>query len=201
MTSPSAVREAVPQDEESLMALCRLLHAENAAFQRNDGKVRHMMHRAFAKQGVFIGVIGGHDAIEGAIILLVSSYWYSDDLHIEELFNYVHPDHRKSRHAKALLYFAKRCSDESGIPLNIGVMTGKQTAPKLNLYRKVFGYPIGAFFLYNNPWAKAETSPAEDGTIFWDQPFPRPGVKVLATSHLSQLDRDTLSVICKRAAV
>lgn len=200
MTSPSLVREAVPQDEQSLMALCRLLHAENAAFTANYDKVRGMLHRAFAKQGATIGVIGPLGEVEAAIILLISSYWYTDDIHFEELFNFVHPAHRKSHHAKSLLYFSKKCSDEIGPPLNIGVMTGKQTAPKLNLYRKVFGWPIGAFFLYNNPWAKAECEPDEHGTIFWDQPFPRPGVKVLATAHWSQADRDALSVMCKRSA-
>lgn len=200
MTSASLVRAAVPQDEESLMDLCRLLHAENAAFSANYTKVRAMLHRAFAKQGATIGVIGPVGQVEAAIILLISSYWYTDDIHFEELFNFVHPEHRKSHHAKSLLYFAKKCSDEIGPPLNIGVMTGKQTAPKLNLYRKVFGYPIGAFFLYNNPWAKAEVTPNDDGAIFWDQPFPRPGVKVLSTAQMTQADRDALSVICKRSA-
>lgn len=200
MTSPSVVRAAVPQDEEGLMSLCRLLHAENAAFSRNDDKVRAMLRRAFAQQGAAIGVIGPSSAIEGAIILLISSYWYTDDMHIEELFNYVHPDHRRSHHAKSLLYFAKRCADEMGIPLNIGVMTGKQQAPKLNLYRKVFGWPFGAFWLYNNPFAKAECAPDADGIVFWDQPFPRPGVKLVNTAALSQESRDALSVICKRSA-
>lgn len=179
------------------MKLCALLHAENAAFSRNDAKVRAMLHRAFAKQGVFIGVIGSSDAIEGAIILMISSYWYSDDLHIEELFNYVHPDHRRSMHARSLLKFAKRCSDTFGIPLNIGVMSGKRTASKINLYRKTLGYPVGAFFLYNNPWAKAECAPENDEMFFWDNPFPRAGIKVIETRGMSKDDKDALSRICK----
>lgn len=200
MSSPSVVRPATPADEESLMSLCSLLHAENAAFSKNDAKVRGMLHRAFARQGVSIGVIGPAGAVEGAIILMISSYWYSDEHHLEELFNYVHPDHRKSHHAKSLLQFAKRCADELGKPLNIGVMSGKRTASKINLYRKIFGYPIGTFFLYNNQWAHGECTPEGDGKFFWDNPFPRAGIKVIETAHMSKEDKDALSRICKSGA-
>lgn len=201
MTSPSIVRTAVPADEESLMALCTMLHGENAAFTKNDDKVRYMLHRAFARDGVSIGVIGPTNAIEGAIILMISSFWYTSERHLEELFNYVHPDHRRSNHAKALLKHACKCSDELKIPLNIGVMSGKRTAAKINLYRKTLGtYPIGAFFLYGNRWAKSESAPEGDELFFWDNPFPRSGVKVIGTKHLSKDDRDALSRICKNGA-
>lgn len=200
MPSPSNVRLAVPADEESLMALCAQLHAENAAFTKNDDKVRYMIHRSFMKDGVSIGVIGPIGAVEGAIVIMISSYWYSDMRHLEELFNYVHPDHRKSEHARSLLKFARTCSDTLGLPLNIGVMSGKRTASKINLYRKIFGWPIGAFFLYNNPWAKLETTPEDDKKFFWDNPFPRAGIKVIETRNLSKDDKDALSRICKNGA-
>jgi hypothetical protein len=60
----------------------------------------------------------------------------------------VHPKHRRSRHANALLKYSKHLSDEVGIPLLIGIISNKRTEAKVRLYRKHLP-ETGSFFLYN----------------------------------------------------
>lgn len=146
MTSP--VRKANPADEPELLEMCRALHNENGLFSMDDAKVSEMLHRAFNKQGAIIGVIGETGKIQGAIYMLISSFWYTNDWCLEELFNYVRPEHRKSTNAKDLINFGKRCSDDLGIPLVIGVVSNERTRAKLGLYQRQLADPVGAYFLH-----------------------------------------------------
>lgn len=149
----SIVRRAEPRDEDQLMHLCRLLYGENALFEMDDELVRHTLYRAFAKHDGIIGVVDGPDGLQGAIYLLISRFWYSRQHHLEELFNFVHPDCRRSGHAKALIGYAKVVSDELHIPLNIGVISNERTEAKVRLYQRQLGAPAGAFFFYNGQFA------------------------------------------------
>ena len=159
MLTISRVRKARPADEEELMELCRDLWLENALFNMNDDKVRAVMHRAFQNEGAIIGVIRDDDGpIEGAIFLTISTFWYSDDHHIEEYFLYVRPKYRRSHNAKDLMNFAKRCSDALGIPLVIGVISNHMTKEKVGLYRRQFPNEAGSFFIYN-------TVPMANGSV------------------------------------
>lgn len=131
------------------MELCRALHAENGMFTMSEDKVRGMLQRAFNRQGGIIGALGVPGRIEGAIYLVISDYWYSDDWHLSELFSFVLPQYRKSNNAKELITFAKRCSDEIGIPLVIGVISNERTEGKVRLYQRQLDKPAGAFFVYD----------------------------------------------------
>ena len=107
------------------MALCRDLHEENGIFELNEDKVRIMLHKAFKREGGILGAIGPSGSIEGLIYMLVSTFWYSDSPHLEELFLYVSPPFRgKTRNAIELIQFAKWCSEQSGFPLLIGIISG-----------------------------------------------------------------------------
>lgn len=143
------VRKAKPSEAPELMDLCRALHAENAMFSMNEGKVKEMLDRAFNQQGGIIGVIGDPGHIQGAIYLLISSFWYTNEYCLEELFSYVFPEHRRSTNAKDLVEFGKRCSDELGIPLVIGVVSNIRTEAKVGLYKRQLSAPVGAYFAYN----------------------------------------------------
>lgn len=129
--------------------------------------------RAFAKKGGIIGVIGEPNNIEAMQYLLVSKFWYSKDHHLEECFNFVRHDMRKSDHARKLLSFAKECADTLKIPLVIGVLTNSRMEGKVRLYRRSLGIPAGAFFVYNANWTMPEPS-SED---FWRAPFHEQRVK------------------------
>lgn len=160
MTDTPSVRIADASDEEEIMGLCRLLHAENGLFDMQESKVRDVLRMAFAKKGGMCGVIGKPGAIEAVIYLLISQFWYSGDWHLEELFSFVHPDHRRSKNSDFLVEKAKEWSTTLNLPLVIGIVSNDRVLPKVRLYRKRLGNPSGAFFVYNSKWVEnAEGSP------------------------------------------
>lgn len=156
------VRLATAQDEPELLRLLRMMHQENGILSLDEDSARRMFARAFEGKGGIIGVIGPPDDIRAAIMLVFSKFWYTNDDHLEDCFNYVRPDHRKSDYAKTLIGFAKNCSDEIGVPLFIGILTNNRMAEKVRLYRRSLGYPAGAFFTYNATWVNGLEPQADD---------------------------------------
>jgi GNAT superfamily N-acetyltransferase len=144
------VRRATEKDEEELVAMCRELHRENGMFPADEHRARAYLEKAFGdKGGAIIGVIGPPGGkLQGAIYLLISTFWYTWDWHLEELFSYVRPQYRRTDNARKLVRFAKRCSEETELPLFIGVMSRTRTKAKVRLYEREFADPIGAFFFY-----------------------------------------------------
>ena len=136
-------------EESNVMELCHQLHEENGIFKMDDEKVRAMLARAFDRQGGILAGVGEPGKIEGLLYILLSSFWYSNDPHWEELFLYVKPEYRKSRNAIELLRFAKWCADESGFPLFIGILSNHSTERKELLYeRQLHQNSNGRFFVY-----------------------------------------------------
>jgi hypothetical protein len=177
--APPVVRLASRDEEEEIMEMCREIHSENGLVSMDEGKVRQMLHRAFNKEGGIIGIIGKPGALEAIIMIVMTNFWSSNETHLEELFSYVRrpfrtkfngPDTIKMPHAEALVLFAKKCSDEIGVPLVIGVITNKRMAGKVRLYRSILGYPAGAYFVINPKWINGEDLTNED---FWKTPFPK----------------------------
>jgi N-acetylglutamate synthase-like GNAT family acetyltransferase len=144
------VRKADIRDESELMQLCRELHEENGLFTMNEDLVRANLRHAFMNNGGVIGVIGEPGKMEAAIYIKLGTFWYSDQLHLEELFVFVRPEFRKSSNAKDLITFAKKCSEELNIPLVTGIITNERTEAKVRLYERQFPKKAGAFFLYNS---------------------------------------------------
>ncbi len=176
---PPIVRLASNAEEEEIMEMCREIHAENGLVSMAEDKVRAMLHKAFNKEGGIIGVIGKPGSLEAIIMIVMTSFWSSDDTHLEELFAYVRRPFRtkfngadtiKMPHAEALVNFAKKCSDDIGVPLVIGIITNKRMAGKVRLYRSILGYPAGAYFVINPQWINGEDLTNED---FWRTPFPK----------------------------
>ena len=157
MSSSSTVRPAHPEDYEEIWNLFRLLHQENGVFTLSEEKLNWILARVLRPQLIpqndtglrgYMGVIGPPGALEAFVLMIIGSYWYTDELHLEELATFVHPNHRRSRHAQALLRYSKRMSDAIGIPLLIGIVSNKRTEAKVRLYRKYLP-EAGSFFLYN----------------------------------------------------
>lgn len=154
MTSPSVVRLATEEDKDQLMHLGRMLHEENGLFPMDEQMCFETMYRALNKKGGVIGVIGPSHSLEGVICLEINNFWYSRIPHLVELFNFVHPDHRRSNHAKALINFAKQCATQD-LKLLIGIISNEKTQAKVRLYERQLGKPAGAFFVYP-PQAEAQ---------------------------------------------
>jgi hypothetical protein len=155
------VRIATPADEDEIMAMCRELHHENGLFALNEAKVRNLLHRCFNRDKTIVGVIGPRGHIEATTCITICDMAYTDDWHLAEIWNHVGEKYRNSSNIDSLIKFAQRCSDEIGIPLITGIITNNRVAGKVRKYRQHFGYPAGAFFVYNGKWAEG-VKPSED---------------------------------------
>lgn len=166
-----SVRIANQSDEDEIMKLLGIMHAEGGILPLDEMEARNTFCLAFNRQGGILGVIGEPGDIKAMIFLLISKFWYTKNKHLEELFNFVRPDVRKSKenYAPRLIDFAKECASEIGIPLTIGILTNQRMEGKVRLYRRSLGVPAGAWFVFNSKW---ETEGNEE---FWKEPFPRRG--------------------------
>ncbi len=162
MTSPSVVRMATEADAPALKQICALLHEENGLLPLDENVLEELIFSAVTGTPTptfelppKIGVIGDPGVIEGSICMRVGRMWYSQKLILEELWNFVHPSHRKSEHAKSLIEFSKKCQNAAGVPLLIGVLSTTRTKAKLRLYERQLGEMAGGFFLYSGDKVKA----------------------------------------------
>jgi hypothetical protein len=168
------VRVATHDDEDDLIELLWKLYAENGmrsagvAVPANEEKVRLQLRQAFnSVEGKhkgppsIIGVLGGPGDLHGAIYLHVIQPWYSDHWQVSEIFNFVLPEHRKSRKAEALIEFAKHFSHHMNIfPLLVGISIGDTGDGRLNakmrFYRRYLGPSRGTLFIYDGSQKKSE---------------------------------------------
>jgi len=161
------VRLATKEDEDDVMRLMAVMHAEGGLMPLDEPSVREMFQRAFDRRGAIMGVIGEPGDIRAMIFILISKFWYSSQFHLEELFNFIRPDQRKKDYAGRMIAFAKKCAEETKLPLIIGVLTNDRMEGKVRLYRRNLGYPAGAFFVFNANWINEPS-----GKDFWRKPFP-----------------------------
>ncbi len=148
----------MPEDIESIWTLFHLMHHETGAFKISYPKVQWLLNRILHPEKIpdgdtglrgYMGVIGPVGNIEAFTLMILGSYWYSEQWTLEELSNFVHPDHRKgTHHADTLLKYDKMLSDKLKIPLIIGVISNKRTEAKVRLYKRHFPM-AGAFFIHN----------------------------------------------------
>lgn len=172
------VRIGTPDDFLNVMALAHLVANENAPVAPNMDKIKQGIWDALNKSGGLVGVVGPKDSpdVHGFVLLKIGPPWYSDERLIEDAGVYVHPDWRGAARAApsgadraagrspgraAMLYrFCKRVADETGYRLFIGVISQRQQEAKLRYYRRFFGNPAGAYFVYD-PRAESVAQAAE----------------------------------------
>lgn len=149
-SKPINVRPLTTQDEEKLFNLLLLAYKENAPYTINENKVKLMIASAARDREVIVGVVDAPDGktLAGSIGAVFSQWWYTDDWHIEECWNFVHPDHRKSSHAKDLMSYMKWVSDNMDMPLHMGILTSTRMKEKIRLYERQMPQ-VGAAFAYN----------------------------------------------------
>jgi hypothetical protein len=155
-TTPSIVRTAKPMDAPEIWRLFLQVHRENGLFALAPHKVTVMMDRALHPEAIpatdtgpraRIGVIGNPGKLEAIAFIMISTIWYTDELHLDDLALYVDPECRHSNHAKACLDWMKKLSNDLQIPLMTGVVSKQRTAAKIRLYDRMLPR-IGAFYLY-----------------------------------------------------
>jgi hypothetical protein len=148
----AGVRIARPGDEESVYRLLMLLYEENALLPMSEAKVRAAIHAGTRGEGGIVGVIDGPDGIEASIGMALSQFWYTERWHLNEIWCFVHPDHRRSTHLKRLAEFGKWCADrlstpEVRVPLLLGVVTRHRLLAKLRLFQRQ-APQVGAIFMH-----------------------------------------------------
>lgn len=146
VTSP--VRKAKPEDRAAVLEICEQDWRENAQFSFSASKVEKKISDILDGHGGVIGVIQRTAEIEAIIITQLGQFWYTEEWCLEEMANYVRPEYRRSTNAKDMILFGKRCSDDLGIPLVIGVVSNERTKAKMELYRRQLGEPVGGYFYY-----------------------------------------------------
>lgn len=172
----SKIRLAQAGDEPEIITNLKLMHAENGWQPLDVDYARYTFARAWDRKGGILAVIGLPGHIRAMLYLMITNVWYSRQNHLQELFCWVHPDHRHSDYGKLLIDFAKKCSDDMSqtaghkIPLMMGVLTNKRMAGKVRLYRRFFGLPVGATFVHNADWVDRGDLSDED---FWRVPSLR----------------------------
>lgn len=157
VTSP--VRKAKLSDRDEVIRICVQDHHENGTFALSMPKLEHTVSTILEGNGGIIGVIQ-RQKIEAIIMMEIAQFWYTDEWCLQETLNYVRPEYRRSTNAKDMIAFGKRCSDEIGIPLVIGVVSNERTQAKMKLYSRQLGEPCGGYFFYckGRPLAVAQSA-------------------------------------------
>ena len=150
---PANVRFAVASDEDEIMRLMHAAFREQPIFPLNEHKMRGAIRKCTLEnlndRKGFVAVIDGPDGLEAYLIAVFAQYWYTDAFHIEELSNFVHPDHRRGKHhARNLMEFAKWFSEFCGAPLIMGILSTQRLEPKTRLYQRQMKL-CGAVFVHN----------------------------------------------------
>src|ERR1017187_3691124 len=154
MTCASTVRIATPVDAQEVWRIFLQGHRENGIFTLAPDKVQWFMNRVLNPESIppgdtgargVIGVIGPIGSLEGLVFLTIGTYWYSNDLHLEEYIIFTDPECRKSFHVQALIEWMKNQVEITGLPLMTGVISNHRTEAKCRLYRRMLP-KIGEFF-------------------------------------------------------
>lgn len=161
MSGSSVVRPAVAADMDEVWRLFRMHHEENALFPLCESKVQYYLDRILNPSVIspndtgprgLIGVIGPVGALEGMIMLVLGSAWYTEKITMDDCTNFVDPLHRRSDHAKSLISYAKYLVDcvrrsDPTFCMTLGIVSTERTAAKIRLYSRQLE-PAGAYFVY-----------------------------------------------------
>lgn len=129
-----------------------MLHGENGLFSLSLKKRDALLDRYYNREGSIIGVIGDVGDPVASIYLALTQPEYTDDWGLVEIWAHVHPEHRRSTHAKHLTDYAKFISVEMKLPLLIGILSNVRTEAKVRLYERAFDR-VGAYFVFNPQFA------------------------------------------------
>lgn len=153
------VRVGTPEDMDQVVEVAFESLEENAFVRPNRNKLIEDLWRGLIQDHGIMGIIGKPgNIIEGAVLLRLGTMWYSDEPVVEEKAIFIRPEYRSAKggRARKLCEFSKQVADALGIPLIIGVLSNQRTEAKIRLYRRQFGEPAGAFFLYGAKTGEAQ---------------------------------------------
>lgn len=155
---PASVRAAVQADEPAILDMIRLDIAENARHiaPLDEESAMAQIHVATREGKATVGVIDAPDGLAGMVCLTPYRWWWSKAWFLQEVFLYVAPQHRNSRHVADLVKFSRWVSDDLSarcgyrIFLLSGVTATRAARAKIAIYRRLSNY-IGIFCAYPDP--------------------------------------------------
>lgn len=155
---PDGVRIITTADEKRIFDLCCMAHGENGFGQMDETMVKDVIHKAALRQGCIIAAIDGPENIEAMLGLWPAKLWYCTDdpqnWYWRDMFFYVHPLHRRSRHAATLFRFARWHEEKMQQPVILELMPRDGFEEKDKLFGR-FGHRIGSAFAMGDLTVKA----------------------------------------------
>lgn len=151
MTDNLTIRLATTDDLDEVMRLAVTACEENGFLNASAELLAKEIWPALVQDHGLCPVIGPPGgAIEGLALLRIGQMWYSPQVVVEERAIFVYPQFRSAKggRARRLCEFSKHTADRLGIPLLIGILSNTRTEGKVRMYKRIFGEPAGAFFLY-----------------------------------------------------
>ncbi len=134
-TCPPGIRPIRPGDERGVFDLCMEAYRDNGWGGIDPTEVRSVIAKAIAGELFIIWIIPGPERIEAVIGFQPARNWYGDaaSWYYQELVVFVHPSHRRSRHAATLLKFARWFEGVANAPVLICLMAreGQERKRKL----------------------------------------------------------------------
>lgn len=147
MNGAEGYRVATPDDVSAIMGLLRLFHAEAYYGAFSEARVLEAVGACMGQEGVALVAESEAGEVVGTLGLIAAQGWWTEDWQLQDTWFFVHPEHRRAGHAKALLRGSRAVARTLGLPLMVGFL-GRRVAGKARLYQREFGEPIGmAFFV------------------------------------------------------
>lgn len=144
------IRVGTPADMKEVMDLAIAAATENALMTANQVLLAQAIWPALNQNHGLVGCIGKPGSeIEGIVVLNVGTLFYSDEPCVEERVIFIKPEYRSAKggRARKLCEFSRSVAERLGLPLLIGVLSSEMTKQKIELYKRVFGEPSGAFWV------------------------------------------------------
>lgn len=152
-----SIRLANPADLTEVMKLAVTACEENGFLNASQALLAKEIWPALNQDHGLCPVISSepNGPIEGLALLRVGAMWYSEQTVVEEKCVFIYPQFRaaKGGRARKLCEYSKHVADTLKLPLLIGILSNTRTEGKVRMYKRIFGEPAGAFFLYG---ARAE---------------------------------------------
>lgn len=145
------IRLATTEDMAEVMKLAVTACQENGFLNASTELLAREIWPALCQDHGLCPVIGPPTGeIEGLALLRIGKMWYSEATVVEEKAIFVYPEFRaaKGGRARRLCEYSKHVADTLNLPLLIGILSNTRTEGKVRMYKRIFGEPAGAFFLY-----------------------------------------------------
>ena len=142
------IRPALEADLPDVYHLLVMGHSETKPLSLSQPKLVTALADVFERGLILVTEQAGQ--VVGTAALVGDCPWYSDEIVLNGMWLFVHPQHRRSPHARMLLEAMRACATEARLPLYVEFMArpGEQArvAGKRRLFERVFGEPTGMSF-------------------------------------------------------